>query len=313
MPNRALPRQRKPTACEGALYVLVRCRSRRRGQWPASTLLWWCQSLARRLGHIERTTKTDPLTGLGSGHWLETERWPAALRSGRPLGVVYLDLDHLKARNDQHGHALGDLYIQEAANALRQATRRGVDEVFRLYTAGDEFLVILHGPLEPARLAQTLVERLRNYGVSASMGLAYSTETGYLPVRVELRQAAERACRQAKKLGGDQRRRGDCRQPEPARWRTDWETEAAEDSETSDNIPEPIIDVEPMAGRIPVSVRPLTAARRHLGGAMTIEQAISRYLEARKTQGLHLSCGRDARQGAAHGVRVCAPSSTSPS
>ena len=58
-------------------------------------LLWWCLSLARRLGHIERTTKTDPLTGLGSGHWLETERWPAALRSGLPLCVVYLDLDHL--------------------------------------------------------------------------------------------------------------------------------------------------------------------------------------------------------------------------
>ena len=54
--------------------------------------LWWCLTLARRLKRIERTTKTDPLTGLGSGHWLETERWPAALRSGRPLGIAYLDL-----------------------------------------------------------------------------------------------------------------------------------------------------------------------------------------------------------------------------
>jgi diguanylate cyclase (GGDEF)-like protein len=152
---------------------------------------------------MERTTKTDPLTGLGSGHWLETERWPAALRSGGPLGIAYIDLDHLKSRNDNFGHAVGDLYIQEAAKALRQASRRGVDEIFRLYNAGDEFLVLVLGPHDPHRLAQTLIERLRSYGVAASVGMAYSTETGYLPARVELRQAAEAACRQAKAQGGD--------------------------------------------------------------------------------------------------------------
>ena len=217
-------------------------------------LLWWCLSLARRLGHIERTTKTDPLTGLGSGHWLETERWPAALRSGRPLGVVYLDLDHLKARNDSYGHALGDLYIQEAAHALRQASRRGVDEVFRLYTAGDEFLLLMHGELDATRLARTLVERLRNYGVAASIGITYSTETGYLPARVELRRAAERACRRAKKLGGDRAivvtaagQIGDVAQAWPC---------TSSSAEVSDNIPDPIID-EPMAARISASARPL--------------------------------------------------------
>ena len=166
-------------------------------------LLWWCRSLACRLGHIERTSKTDSLTGLGSGPWLESERWPAALRSGLPLCVVYLDLDHLKSRNDRQGHAVGDLYIQHAADALRQASRRGVDELFRVYTAGDEFEMLLHGPLDPNRVAQNLVERLRSYGVSASIGVAYSTEVRYMPARVELRQAAENACRQAKRLGGD--------------------------------------------------------------------------------------------------------------
>ena len=208
------------------------------------------------VSRASNTLMTYPhVCSMGSGHWLETERWPAALRSGLPLGIVYLDLDHLQARNDQHGHALGDLYIQEAANALRQASRQGVDEVFRLYTAGDEFLLILHGPLDPDRVAQALIERLRNYGVSASIGLAYSTETRYLPARVELRQAAERACRQAKKLGGDRAivvmtvsQAGEVSHA--------WGNEAAEAAETSDNIPE-AIDAEPMAGRISASVRPL--------------------------------------------------------
>ena len=166
-------------------------------------LLFWCLRITRRLQRIERTTKTDPLTGLGSGHWLDTERWPAALRSGRPLGVLYADLDHLKFRNDQLGHSAGDQYIQEAAHALRQAVRRGGDEVFRVYVAGDEFLVLLHGPLDPDRLAQTVRDRLHNYGVSASIGVAYSEELGFVPARVELRQIAERACRQAKRQGGD--------------------------------------------------------------------------------------------------------------
>ena len=166
-------------------------------------LLAYCLTVSRRLGRIERTTKTDPRTGLGSGHWLESERWPAALRSGRPLGVVYIDLDLLKSRNDRLGHSAGDLYIQDAAYALRQGSRRGMDEVFRLYTAGDEFAILLHGPLDPHRLAQTLLDRLRSYGVSASLGVAYATETGFLPARVDLRQAAEEACREAKKLGGN--------------------------------------------------------------------------------------------------------------
>ena len=220
-------------------------------------LLWWCLTLARRLGNIERTTKTDPLTGLGSGHWLETERWPAALRSGLALGVAYLDLDHLKLRNDQHGHALGDLYIQEAADALRQASRRGVDELFRLYSAGDEFLVIFRGPLDPARIAQTLVERLRNYGVTASIGLAYSTETRYLPARVELRQAAEQACKQAKKLGGNRAivvTAASHASAVPHTWGP-----GSSAAESSDSIPDLIVD-EPMAGRVAISVHP---AQRH--------------------------------------------------
>jgi len=165
--------------------------------------LWWCLSLARRLRRIERTSKLDPLTGLGSGDWLHAERWPAALRSGRPLGVVYVDLDHLKLTNDSLGHAVGDQYIRTAAEALSHAVRRGVDEVFRSHQAGDEFEVILHGTISDlGRCASSLLQRLSDRGISASLGLAYTTVTEFVPARAELRQLAEAACRQAKKQGG---------------------------------------------------------------------------------------------------------------
>jgi len=166
-------------------------------------LLWLLYSLEHRLGCIERTSKTDPLTGLGSATWLESERWYAALRSGRPLCVAWFDVDGLKRRNDQSGHAAGDHLIRAAARALTLASRRGVDEIFRLHTRGDEFLVLLHGPLDPVRLADKFRQELRRQGVSASGGLAYSTELGYLPARVELRTQAESACRRAKAQGGD--------------------------------------------------------------------------------------------------------------
>ena len=165
--------------------------------------LWWCLSLARRLRRIERHSNLDPLTGLGSGDWLNAERWPAALRSGQPLAVIYLDLDHLKWTNDTRGHGAGDRYICTAAAVLRQALRRGVDEVFRSHRAGDEFeALICDCHPDPRGRAEALLQRLSEQGISASLGLAYTTERRFVPARAELRQLAEAACRQAKARGG---------------------------------------------------------------------------------------------------------------
>jgi len=165
--------------------------------------LWWGLSLSRRLGRLERHSKLDPLTGLGSGDWLYNERWPAALRSGRPLGVIFLDLDGLKLRNDSLCHSVGDEYIRTAADTLCKAVRRGVDEVFRTNKAGDEFEVLIHGRLaDPSRIAWSLLQRLADRGVRASLGLAYTTATDFIPDRANLRLAAEEACRAAKKRGG---------------------------------------------------------------------------------------------------------------
>ena len=99
--------------------------------------------------------------------------------------------------------ATGKRWQRPATIGRLHDVRRGVDEVFRLHTRGDEFMVLLHGPLDPVRLANKFRQELRRQGVSASGGLAYSTEIGYLPARVELRAQAEAACRQAKARGGD--------------------------------------------------------------------------------------------------------------
>lgn len=164
--------------------------------------LSWCFSLSRRLRRLGSLHHFDPLTGLRTGRCLDAERWPLALRSGRPLAVAYIDLDGLKARNDALGHEEGDRYIRTAAHAL-WASFPIDDEVFRLYSAGDEFIVLLHGALDPERLAADLPQRLKRFGVAASIGLAYCPEVRASEARAALRSAAERACRIAKSQGGD--------------------------------------------------------------------------------------------------------------
>jgi diguanylate cyclase (GGDEF)-like protein len=63
-----------------------------------------------------------------------------ARRSGAPMALAYLDIDHFKRINDTHGHAVGDLVLKEFARRL-QANVRATDTVARL--SGDEFVIIL--------------------------------------------------------------------------------------------------------------------------------------------------------------------------
>src|SRR2546425_5873672 len=57
-------------------------------------------------------------------------------RYGRPLALIYLDLDDFKNVNDAHGHATGDAVLRLVADAMRGAVRQA-DVVGRL--GGDQF------------------------------------------------------------------------------------------------------------------------------------------------------------------------------
>lgn len=156
-----------------------------------------------RLAALWRVSILDPLTGLVSGRYLDAALWPARVRGSAPLAVLYVDLDGLKRRNDGFGHAAGDRLIVGAANVLRAGVRRGADDVARLHTAGDEFLIVLACPsLERAeRIAATLLERLRAVSISASIGVAFTASAEHGP-RAALRGRAEAAMLAAKRDGG---------------------------------------------------------------------------------------------------------------
>jgi two-component system cell cycle response regulator len=102
---------------------------------------------------------TDLLTGLPNRRAAMDQieqAWSAATRSGSPLSVMVIDIDHFKHINDTYGHATGDLVLREAADTLRIAARRE-DSVCRI--GGEEFLVIC--PNTPLSAAMQSAERLR--------------------------------------------------------------------------------------------------------------------------------------------------------
>lgn len=101
----------------------------------------------------------DPLTGTHSRQTMmaELEREAVrARRTGTPLCLVLVDLDHFKRINDTHGHAAGDRVLAAAAGRLL-AQVRPYDTVFRY--GGEEFLLCL--PNADLEAAAAVCERLR--------------------------------------------------------------------------------------------------------------------------------------------------------
>lgn len=91
---------------------------------------------------LTRQASQDQLTGLAnrSFFWNRAQKVLANLPQGRSLGLIFADIDHLKAINDRYGHAGGDRLISELSQRMRQSMRSG-DLVGRL--SGDEFMVLL--------------------------------------------------------------------------------------------------------------------------------------------------------------------------
>lgn len=102
---------------------------------------------------------TDSLTGLYNRRYFEVHLQKLLQKnetSRKSLGVLMIDIDHFKAVNDTHGHAVGDEILKEFADRL-QDKLRGFDMVARL--GGEEFVALL--PDVSDEMAHIVAERLR--------------------------------------------------------------------------------------------------------------------------------------------------------
>ena len=138
---------------------------------------------------LRHMAQHDHLTGLPN-RALFSDRVQQTLaharRHGGFVAMIFIDLDKFKPINDNHGHAIGDLLLQQVAQRLREVTRAS-DTVGRI--GGDEFVVLM-GELPDTAIALKLAEKIRQLiakpfilnslelTISCSIGVAFYPDDG---------------------------------------------------------------------------------------------------------------------------------------
>lgn len=145
----------------------------------------------------------DALTGLANRRLLEIvfhKSVARAARSGKPLSVVMIDIDHFKDYNDTFGHVAGDKILSELARIIASKTREA-DLAVRY--GGEEFLLLLHETGSEG--ARTVAETLRKtveqeLGITISLGVAVMSGT-FTTTKEDFISRADEALYRAKQKG----------------------------------------------------------------------------------------------------------------
>ena len=167
--------------------------------------------LTRARQALEQMALHDQLTGLANRHkfldrfTIEEER---RRRSGEPMSLLLLDIDHFKLVNDQHGHLVGDACLKFLAGILRQNVRTS-DVIGRF--GGEEFLILMpdtafDGALSAARNLCRKVRRGRFLAgeevVPVTVSIGVATTEGNDPIGFDvLMSRADQAVYRAKHDG----------------------------------------------------------------------------------------------------------------
>ena len=156
----------------------------------------------------------DGLTGIANRRHFDDrlqEEWARARRSGMPLSLLLIDVDHFKKFNDCYGHQAGDDCLRAVAHAIAEQAHRTTDLAARY--GGEEFALLLPDTDADGckRIADQVLAALHTlkiphannppaHRVTASVGV--STRWG-IGESSEFVQAADRALYAAKDSGRD--------------------------------------------------------------------------------------------------------------
>ncbi|TYC63195.1 GGDEF domain-containing protein [Rhodobacterales bacterium] len=112
---------------------------------PAAALVYRTRQLRSRDLKLLELMRYDQLTGVLNRNSV-SEHFDAVFqpRDGRSrIGILFIDVDHFKQFNDQHGHACGDAILRHIAERLLSCVDEKEDIVARF--GGDEFLILVRG------------------------------------------------------------------------------------------------------------------------------------------------------------------------
>ncbi len=171
------------------------------------------RSLRLLNSQLHEQSLVDPLTSVANRRRFEQVlevEWNRAMRSGWPISLIMLDIDHFKALNDRYGHLRGDECLTAVAQMLRRDLKRG-GEVLARY-GGEEFVAVLpnvnaDGAMMTAEAMRARVQQLglENYGsplgrLTVSIGVCSVIPAPAL-TRGALVDAADSALYRAKAAG----------------------------------------------------------------------------------------------------------------
>jgi len=167
------------------------------------------RDLRAKNAQLDQLAASDPLTGVPNHRTLVArldEEVARAKEQQTACSVLFLDIDHFKAINDQYGHSAGDLVLCQVARLA--ASILGSEACLGRW-GGEEFIAILPG--QDLRAAHEVAERIRTQvsqqvfasehklRVTCSLGIATYPQTA--ASRDGLIDAADQAMYEAKHLG----------------------------------------------------------------------------------------------------------------
>ncbi|MBM9512854.1 diguanylate cyclase domain-containing protein [Desulfogranum marinum] len=106
--------------------------------------------------------------------------WSRAIRNKTPLSLAMLDVDYFKQYNDNYGHAMGDIALQDIAKSLQTSLLRPADFIARY--GGEEFVMIL--PETDLDSAKVVAERCLYQVTALKIPHEYSPVADYLSISI---------------------------------------------------------------------------------------------------------------------------------
>lgn len=171
--------------------------------------------LQEKTALLEKLSMQDGLTGLANRRYFDQRveaEWKRVLRTGLPLSIVLVDIDHFKYYNDEFGHGAGDDCLRQVAKALAGCGQRPLDLIARY--GGEEFVILLpetslSGACKVAEQMRAAVEALAiphapssdKTVVTVSLGVATHGPGQAKSCVRHLQECADQALYRAKSLG----------------------------------------------------------------------------------------------------------------
>ena len=194
-----------PSAWQSALFVAAATAA------IVSTFGFLMLHKERSDGEAVRMATIDPLTGAYNRrtfHDIAERELARARRTGQPLSIIVVDLDHFRPVNEKHGNRTGDEVLRRVAELIRGALRK---EDMLVRYGGEEFLVMLPevpgpgavvvaGRIRKAIEAETIEIEGNTLRLTASVGVSARLDEG--PESIEnLLARADQALALAKQRG----------------------------------------------------------------------------------------------------------------